>query len=202
MATRAAARGPAFVASAFLCVLSVASGCSRGCLTEQVQKGLTADPTGPAKAWFGVGELDCPDGLSRCVGGVVQTSLTARRPVRCTTNPEACACPWAVVASCSSGCVADGIEVFLPPARPVPQLCAASAAAAPYARLAGANAAVPSLGDDCEGESVVCLASAVVRCEPGPRLLGTCANGCSTEQGLVVANGLTEEQAMAILCSR
>jgi hypothetical protein len=170
-------------------------------LTERVQKaGFSADPSAPAEGWFGLGEVDCPDGLARCNGGVVQVSVAARRPAHCSGNAEVCACPWAVVASCSGVCVADGVEAFLPSDRASAQLCAPAPDAAVFARPAMAAGTLPPLGEACEGEGVACLGSTVARCEPTPRLLGSCVRGCSTS-GLVGANGLADDQVMAILCS-
>ena len=185
---------------------SLVSACTRGCLTEPLQKtGLTSDPTGPAKAWFGLGEVDCPDGLARCVGGAVQTSQAARRPSPCRGSPKACACPWVVLAACPVACVAEGVEAILPPDRALSQLCtpaSPSGVSPPYAHPPAPSSVARSVGEACEGETFVCLASIVVACEPSPRALATCAAGCSTDRAVERGAALSDEGAVAVLCAR
>jgi hypothetical protein len=69
--------------------------------------------------------LDCPDGLARCVGGVLEVSDLARIPMPCKASEgkTPCACPWRAVGECPHGCLAEGVEVVSTPDRPAGRLC-------------------------------------------------------------------------------
>jgi hypothetical protein len=188
---------------------SLVGGCERGCIWKALPKaGLSANPTAPGQAWFGQGEVDCPDGLRRCRGGVVQASMVARRPVACTGNPEGCACPWSIEATCPGACVADDLELVVPAERALAQLCEPLAASAPFARarpdVPPAPTPAETVGESCEGEAFVCLGSVVRECAPAPHPIATCLAGCATDEALggAVALGLSAQQAVAVLCSR
>ena len=214
--------------------LLVLAGCERGCLWRLIPRaGIAGAQAGagsdqPSQAWFGMGEVDCPDGLARCSGGVVQRSLVARRPSPCRGNPESCACPWTLVDRCEGECVADGLEIATPADRAVSQLCVATPGSSPFARPtespeghgdpgtasrdASARSSPPvalaAFASACEGEAFVCLASSVVACGKSPAvplsLVGTCTSGCALDAALggAVAERLQAPQALALLCAR
>jgi hypothetical protein len=183
--------------------------CERGCVWRLLpEKGI--DPVAPGAAYFGLGEVDCPDGLARCVGGVIETSEVARRPSPCHGNPEACACPWRVGPRCAEGrrCVADGLEVLAAPAAAAEQLCAPDdeTLLARPARPVPASAALTEADRrSCEGETFVCSGSRVIDCRALSVAL-TCTKGCAPDGEVVLAGPgaaqLTASQAVAVLCVR
>ncbi len=190
--------------------------CERGCLWRQLSGGFSATPStetrarggerAPGPASFGEAEVDCPDGLARCMGGVVQVSRLARRPSPCRGSPESCACPWAVLDRCpSAACVADGLTTALPVNRAAKQLCAPGPVSAPFSRPGPpSNSVLPPLPEACEAAAFVCLGALVVACEPSPRAVGTCIAGCTPEPSLdgPASSGLSDLQALALLCER
>jgi hypothetical protein len=183
----------------------LSSACERGCAWRALSRaGIASDGTGSAQAWLGLGEVDCPDGLARCRGGVIEASRLARRPSPCRGNLEACACPWAVAGRCEGQCVADDLEVLLPGERASSQLCAPDPARVAFARPPAPVTALTPLGGACEAEAFVCLGSAVVACRPAPRIVATCASGCSSQEPLGgrIAETLSDAQAVAVLCTR
>jgi hypothetical protein len=182
----------------FLFVFLLA-GCERGC----------------AKGWFekhGVGEqgfapqgaapmnaLDCPDGLARCTGGVVEASRLATIPQPCKEAPESCVCPWERLGACEGGCVADGLEVVVDRARALPQLCAPAVDSGTLARIA---TGAPQQADCDEDVAYRCSGGAVVACAEH-RVAGVCERGCFAEGADVGGDvPLGREAAFAILCSR
>ena len=178
------------------CTLLV--GCERGWLARRLAgkttAGLAADPK-----LLAIGQVDCPDGLARCVGGVVQVSELAQRPDPCHGSPETCACPWTVAARCPGSCVADGVEMLLAPGYPFSHLCLDPPTIPPFARPLAADSPLPALGDACEGQQFLCIASTVVACEPTPHGVGACVSGCASDRGL--SEPLTPAQASALLCT-
>ena len=179
--------------------------CERGCAWRALSRaGLTGDTSGPSTARLGIGEIDCPDGLFRCKGGVIQASELARRPAHCRGTAEACACPWALAGRCDTTCVAEGLEVVLPDVRAAAQLCAPEPGGPPFARPPAPGAALTPLGGACDAEAFVCLGSVVVGCRPTPRVVATCASGCVSGQPLggAIEPTLNDAQAVAVLCSR
>lgn len=203
----------AALAACSLAALVALAGCERGCLSRQLAEvGVGRDPgVGPPGPRLGVGEVDCPDGLARCVGGVVETSVLGQRPVVCHGSPEACACPWTVASRCPGLCVADGVELAVPQESAAAQLCGRGADDPPYARPAdGQTASAPNEAEReaCAGGGFRCVARRVVRCESSSAagaavvgLVGTCLGGCGPDTA-IEAVGLTGPQALALLCSR
>lgn len=188
----------------FLFALLLA-GCERGC----------------AKGWFekhGVGEqgfapqgaapmnaLDCPDGLARCTGGVVEASRLATIPQPCKAAPESCVCPWERLGACERGCVADGLEMVVDRAVALPQLCAPPVDSGTVARIA---TGAPQAADCDEDVAWRCSGGQVVACAER-RVAGVCERGCFAEGAEIAAEGPREtnetvrrEAAFAILCSR
>lgn len=195
-------RGAALVA-----LLSLTCACERGC----------------AKGWFekhGVGEqgfapqgaapmnaLDCPDGLARCTGGVVEASRLASIPQPCKGGPETCVCPWERLGSCERACVVDGLEMVVDRALALPQLCTPAVDSGTLARIAtGADAPQPA---DCDEDVAYrCSGGAVVACAEH-RVVATCERGCFAQGTEIAGEGPREtngtvqrEAAFAILCSR
>ncbi|HEX8790493.1 MAG TPA: hypothetical protein VF765_06045 [Polyangiaceae bacterium] len=188
-------------AAALVALLSFTSACERGC----------------AKGWFekhGVGEqgfapqgaapmnaLDCPDGLARCTGGVVEASRLASIPQPCKGAPESCVCPWERLGACEERCVADGLEMVVDRAVALPQLCAPGPDSGTLARIAtGTGAPQPAECD--EDVAYRCSAGAVVACAEH-RVVGACERGCFAEGTEVGADvPINREAAFAILCSR
>jgi hypothetical protein len=108
-------------ASGLLCLL-LASACDRGCGSRWIatrKETVTDVPSLFAPA------LDCPDGLARCVGGVLEASDLARIPMPCKASEGKgqCACPWRAVGECPRGCLAEGVEVVSTPDRAAGRLC-------------------------------------------------------------------------------
>ncbi len=182
-----------------LCLVLTLAGCERGC----------------AKGWFeehGVGErgfapqgaapmnaLNCPDGLARCTGGVVEVSRLVAIPQPCKGAPESCVCPWERLGSCERGCVADGLEVVVDRGLALPQLCAPAADSGTPARIATGGPQVAGCDEDITWR---CSGGAVVACAEH-RVAGVCERGCFTE-GAEIGGDVTvgREAAFAILCSR
>ncbi len=198
-------RGAQYRAPLILLCLACLPACERGCLWRALTS--TEERTAPGGAWLGLNEVDCPDGLARCSGGVVQTSVGARRPSPCHGTAEACACPWTVADRCPDGlaCVADGLELPAALEMGVTQLCSPSPLSPPVARPAAADAPLDLAETrSCDGEAFACVGSHVVACTPAARVVGTCAKGCASETGLggALAERLNDRQASAILCAR
>ena len=142
--------------------------------------------------------IDCPDGLARCSGGVVQVSKLASIPLPCTGPVEHCTCPWERAMECNAGCVADDVEVVLDVTRAGRQLCAPPRDAAPTVR------ALPTPSPAaCEEEQLYrCVGGGVVACAENA-LVATCVRGCVTEGAALDRDvAVSREAAFAILCSR
>jgi len=140
-----------------------------------------------------LGGIDCPDGLARCVDGVVEVSRLAEVPARC--SGKGCACPWDALAKCPRGCAAPGVEVL---AHGVPTRVCAAAADQGLARPAGA----PAVGTCGEPGLTTCAGAVVVVCEAaGPRAVGVCARGC-IEDGEALEDLRDDAARVALLCRR
>lgn len=101
------------------------TGCERGCL----MRGWTEKQEGPPPSASGqttpldLRGVDCADGLLRCNGGVIETSLVGHLPAKCLANernerrmrsekaPAECICPWSAIGQCRSGCANDNLEI-------------------------------------------------------------------------------------------
>ena len=176
-------------------------GAGRGCLSRRFGA-VGLDKTGPlSQPAFGLGEVDCPSGLARCVGGTVEVARAFRHPSPCG-NPEACNCPWDVVGVCETTCVALGAEVSIDGPRAIRQLCAPSGATLAFVRppLASDRVLPPPAGA-CDGDPFVCVGGAVVSCEPSAHVVGVCVQGCADEVSLT-SDGLSDSQAVVLLCRR
>jgi len=181
--------------------LCLCSGCQRGCAREWIdESGVgehgTVVPPGAAP----LNAVDCPDGLARCAGGVVEVSRLARIPQPCTGSPEGCACPWERAADCDRGCAADGLEVVIPRSQAPVQLCAPTPDAGPLA------VAPPPPGETprgCEeGQLYRCVAGDVIACRDNA-VAAHCVHGCFAEDAALDDDvDVGREAAFAILCSR
>jgi hypothetical protein len=163
--------------------------------------------------------VDCPAGLSRCVGGVVETSLSARRPRDCKEGEEgregregqegregregrvACQCPWSVVSRCPGPCAADGIELAVEGDAST-QLCpVADVAQFAHRTLRNsAQATTPRDQADCEGQAYVCSSSRVLACGEGRvRVIGTCSLACA-ELSVDAHVVLSDDTVLSLMC--
>jgi len=189
------------------------SACERGCLmrwfedrsaspglgTEAPRGSVTRDGA-PS---FELGGTDCSDGLARCVGGRVETSVAGHVPYPCTApreRPGSCECAWSPVATCQIGCVKDGIEVVAAAEVARDQLCASpDATLRPLLPSELANVVI------CSEDGSSCVDDVVRACtargQPA-RLLGACAHGCATGIGVEPGDLLTGDGPAAILCRR
>jgi len=188
-------------------------GCQRGCLaTWLAAHGFgAADPSESLAK--GEMEVPCPGGLARCADGVVTLSRSYAPPAGC--SPEGCRCPWDAIGRCDAGCVAEAIEVEMPPAVALLQLCApprAALSAAP-GEIAGLATPVPpeyerprpdggdTLRVDCEIERYRCVDGVVSACDGGEHPLVLCARGCAEGEGAVYED-VPADAAVALLCAR
>jgi hypothetical protein len=179
-----------------LCVLTCS--CERGCARSWFEKHGVGEEGFSPRGVAPMSARDCPDGLARCAGGVVEVSRLASIPEPCSAPPESCVCPWERLGECERGCVADGLEIAAERSVALPQLCAPSVDSGTPARIVTAAQAA-----DCD-EDVAwrCSGGAVVSCAEH-RVAGVCNRGCfaeDTELGIDVPVG--REAAFAILCSR
>ncbi len=105
-----------------LVFLLLASACDRGCASRWIAGRKESVATAPSV--FGPA-LDCPDGLARCVGGVLELSELARIPLPCKASEShsQCVCPWRAAGECPHGCLAEGVEVVSAPEQAPTRLC-------------------------------------------------------------------------------
>ena len=94
------------------------AGCQRGCLREKAGEAMDRKHGVAAS----LAQVDCPDGLARCVEGVVQSSRLYAYSVPCTASPEACTCPWERVTICARGCAAEDVILPIPASAAADQL--------------------------------------------------------------------------------
>lgn len=195
-----------YVLVAFVALVAVfaCAACSRGSLSDWVRtkkETVTELPRafGPA--------IDCPDGVARCIDGVVEASRLARIPVPCTKKetPGDCVCPWDVVADCPRGCASEGLSLVVPPERAAARLCAADPSK-PVARPAPDAIAPPGA---CAGEGYRCLTSLVISCSAGEarleagsaRVLAACLRGCAHDGDSLDFAESDADGASRILCA-
>jgi hypothetical protein len=192
-------------------LLALVSGCERGCAWGWLREhravtgwgeGRPGESRSPGPLAMNV--VDCPDGLARCSDGRVEVSRLGSIPRPCRGPESVCGCPWAYVAECDRGCVADGLEVVMDPARAPVQLCAPDVDALTAAREEGERAAPGLVGCD-EGQLYRCSGDAIVDCTRHT-VVASCVRGCSDESASVEdgieGHLVTREAAFAILCSR
>jgi hypothetical protein len=178
--------------------LSLTAACERGCARRWLDEHATGEPPSSGKGSLPLNAIDCPDGLARCSGGVIEASRLARIPQPCQGRPEACTCPWDRVGDCDRGCVADDVELVIPRERALPQLCAPDRDAGAFTR--GPAGEVPRGCD--EGQLYRCAAGSVVACHENA-VVATCVRGCFEEGAAIDEDEPIErEAAFAILCSR
>jgi hypothetical protein len=182
------------------------TGCKRGSLADWLKGHGASNGPPPLAAPF-VAAVDCPDGLARCIGGVVEVSRVARVPQPCPPGAEkkTCTCPWDAVDKCDRGCAAEGTEVVVSPERAAARVCA-NDPANPIARPA--PFAVPPAGVCGDAEGFRCVGSLVLACEPGDgaasegRVVAACTRGCFREGELLREEEADVEGATRILCAR
>ena len=162
--------------------------------------------------------VDCPDGLARCIGGVVEVSRVSHYELPCTGSPETCLCPWDSLGDCPRGCAAEGVEAVIPRDRAFVQLCAPDPADPTEAFARPAPGVAPPPGA-CETDGVRCVGSLVVACResaapgaggaaPGAadgvtaRTIATCLHGCAHEGDGIDEEAVADEAAVRILCAR
>jgi hypothetical protein len=193
-----------------LLALSLA-GCQRGCLREKVEQAIDRKHGIAAP----LAQVDCPDGLARCVEGVVQSSRAYSYSVPCSSSPEACTCPWTEVTACARGCAAESVVLPVPAAVAADQLCAPGGAVAvpatppllaPTTRPSPASSSAPipwTAPNDpstCEGERFRCTGGRVVGCEPVAHDIARCLLGCAVDDATVEEEQVTDRQATDVLC--
>jgi hypothetical protein len=165
--------------------------------------------------------VDCPDGLARCIGGVVEVSRVSHYELPCTGSPETCLCPWDSLGDCPRGCAAEGVEAVIPRDRAFAQLCAPDPADPTEAFARPSPGVAPPPGA-CETGGVRCVGSLVVACHesadpragaaPGvadgvadgvtARTIATCLHGCAHEGDAIDEEAVADEAAVRILCAR
>jgi hypothetical protein len=186
-------------------LLSVA-GCERGSLARWlISIGVGADhgsPTEPGSVRLH--EVDCPAGLARCVGGIVQMSRAFRHPEPCKGSPEACACPWQIEGRCSGGCVADDIAIPFTRVQALAQLCTPGAGDPTVGGPPPLGTPPPMV---CGDERYRCSGSTVVSCDASRaasqgRIVAFCTRGCVEEGTALDDESLTDATAVLLFCSR
>jgi hypothetical protein len=194
-----AVRGTAIAAPrAASLALLLLCGCERGCLASWLAGKSGRDPQGASSAAAAWGGVDCPHGLARCAGGVVEASVFATLPSPCSGPPERCTCPWQRVGACPAACVADGVEIVVERDAALARLCAVASDADTFARPLPAPAAPPPGG--CDGERYRCSGGTLVGCSP-LRAVAQCLRGCARE-GEEIDDDVSEAAAAALLCAR
>jgi hypothetical protein len=178
--------------------LPTLTGCERGCASRWLaehgsREKETVQQGGPLTS-----AIDCPDGLARCNGGVVEASRLASIRQPCQGTVEQCTCPWDRLGECERGCIVDGADVTSDRGKAMTQLCAPAPGTGAVAHAL--RSAAPA---DCDEDQLYrCAGGAVVSC-PEHAVVGTCDRGCFAE-GASVGGGapVGREAAFAILCSR
>ena len=198
------------VVAASLVALATGGCGERGCLREKVSEAIDRKHGVAAP----LAQVDCPDGLARCVEGVVQSSKLYAYSVPCSASPEACSCPWERVTICARGCAAEDVVLPLPASAAADQLCAPGGSVAlPAAPPLLAPTAPPSPSASiaipwttpsdvrsCEGERYRCSGGQVVACEPAAHEVGRCLLGCAVDDATIEEEQATDRQATDILC--
>ncbi len=168
-------------------------GCERGCLPRAVADrngGAGADP-------LDLRGTDCPAGMARCTGGVVEASRAFHVPDLCPRG-EACTCPWVRVDACKRGCVKEGLSLPLDAARARVQLCRPDVGgSAPVEIVAPAAEAPPA----CE-PGWICAAGHVWRCGASSTPVARCTLGCATDPRALDEEVTDEDTATFLLCAR
>ena len=178
------------------------AGCQRGCLSGWFEtSGLFGAPAADKGGAFSLASVDCPGGMARCVGGVVEMSRAATLGPDCQGAPGGCACPWTTVGSCEGPCAVDELELALEAAVAHRQLCAPpSGEAVALPLLTPPASPLSSCQEDATAE---CRDGTVYRCGEGapPQPELRCLRGCVAE-GLALDTLVPPGSAAAVLCLR
>lgn len=178
-------------------LLLLLCGCQRGCARAWFERHGVGEPGGAPAGGGMINAIDCPDGLARCVDGVVEVSRLATLPRPCVGRPEGCTCPWERAGECDRGCVVSSVEpLVMEPARALGQLCAPAPDAGSLTRLA-------SRAGQCEEDvQYRCSGGAVIACAERS-VVAVCERGCAGEGSEIGSEmPVDREGAFAILCSR
>lgn len=190
-----------------------ATACERGCVSSWLaSKGATENGPAGGSASLPLNAVDCPDGLARCVDGVIEVSRVFAYASPCAGPPDQCRCPWDRLGACDRGCTAEDVEIVLARDKAAAQLCAPSAAPAarafaraPLESGAGDRATLVPPRALCEGELYRCVGGSVVACATDggePSAIATCVRGCAEEASYLDDDRVTRDQAVALLCRR
>jgi hypothetical protein len=118
--------------------------------------------------------------------------------VDCRGPETPCSCPWESLATCPTGCAAEGLQVVIDREQAVAQLCAPL-------RDASIITWSPDGGSEevrCESEELYrCARGAVVDCA-AHSVIAYCVRGCFAEGATIDEAAVRRETAFAILCSR
>lgn len=174
------------------------SACQRGCASSWLgEHGVGPEGVSPPGA-APLGAIDCPDGLGRCSGGVVEVSRLTSIPQPCKGSPESCACPWDRLGDCEEGCVVDDVDVVIERDVALRQLCAPHGDAGAVARVLPEQSPA---GCD-EAELYRCVGGSIIACKEHA-VVASCARGCVRDgASLDDDTPVRREAAFAILCSR
>jgi hypothetical protein len=173
-------------------------GCERGCAKSWLGERGVGNEGPVQQGGPTLHAIDCPDGLARCNGGVVEASRLTSIPLPCKGPVEQCTCPWERAGECDRGCVADGLDVVADRSHALTQLCAPEPDAGALIRLLREQAP-----GECDEETLYrCTGGAVVSCAERA-VVGRCIRGCFAEGASIGGEGpVPREAAFAILCSR
>lgn len=186
-----------------------ASACERGCLSSWLAQRAGWSRVGGdgqrgsrerSEGELDLGGTDCSDGLARCVGGQVETSVAGHVPHPCTPRDKSgtCQCAWRTAAHCEAGCVEDGLEIVARVEVAGAQLCAATE---PVLRPLLPDELAPA--SFCAGEGVSCVDGTVRLCagagQPA-RGLGACVGGCASGVTVEAGDLLAHPRAAIVLC--
>jgi hypothetical protein len=175
------------------------TGCERGALMHWLSSmGVGGDhesPTSPGS--LRLHEVDCPAGLTRCVGGVIEVSEASRHPDPCKGSPESCLCPWTAAGRCDGSCVVNDLALPFTVAQARAQLCA-TGATDPAVALPPPLGAAPAARCD---ERYRCTGSNIIDCNLS-RVVATCTRGCVEEAITLDEEGVDDRTAVQLLCSR
>jgi hypothetical protein len=190
--------GPSAPGILVLVLLVTLPACERGCasrwFTEHGVGPRGVKPPAAAPLWA----VDCPDGLARCSGGIVEASRLATIAQPCKGSAESCKCPWERVGECDQGCVADEVDVVVERDVALRQLCALPPGAGAVARSLSSRS--PAACD--EDELYRCVDGSIVACDERA-FVAACARGCVRDSASLERDTpVSREAAFAILCSR
>jgi hypothetical protein len=181
-----------------LFLISPLAGCERGCARRWLAERGAGQEAPVQQAGPTLNAIDCPDGLARCSGGIVEASRLTSIPLPCNGPVEQCTCPWERAGECERGCVADGLDVVADRGKALTQLCAPEPGSGTFARPLREQAP----GDCDEDQLYRCVGRAVVSCADRA-VVGVCLRGCFAEGAAIGGEApVPREAAFAILCSR